>query len=160
MASARSSQPAFLPAERWVNAKIEVLIPLDVPVDADPYVKQEAVSAAIETLSLPRNAVARGEWEDCKVEAEELPTIPAPPRVPGQEETLDQFVGVRAGRSGGEVFWRAVCEPCGFVSSPVVDKDVARSELRRHAGDCDVVGSGAHDVPVEGQERAAGDEPR
>jgi hypothetical protein len=70
-----------LPAERWVNARITVLVALGVPVEADTFTKQEAVSDAIESLALPRGAVASGTWEDCEVPEQEIPTIPDPPTV-------------------------------------------------------------------------------
>lgn len=67
--------------ERWVNAKVTILVPVDVPVDAGAHAKQEAVSEVIESLALPANAVARGEFEDCEGVPEallDLPEIPSP----------------------------------------------------------------------------------
>ena len=64
----------------WVNAVVEVVIPLDVPVDADHFTKQEAVSAAMDRVTWPRNAVARGKWENVSVPPlGPEPTIPDPP---------------------------------------------------------------------------------
>lgn len=63
-----------------------------------------------------------------------------------RDAAVDAFVGVKAGRSQGEVFWRAYCEPCGFLSSPVIDKAVAVSALRRHASNCDVAALGDQDA--------------
>lgn len=71
--------------------------------------------------------------------------FPAPPEWTGSgspDHHVDEFVGIRAGRSGGWVFWRAVCEPCGFVSSPVVDKAAAIWKLRQHGLNCDVAAQG------------------
>jgi hypothetical protein len=75
--------PEFLPAERWVNAHIEIVVPLDVDPDADPYAKQEAAAELLEALNIAgihRHAVSRAWWEDGEVAEEEIPSIPEPPR--------------------------------------------------------------------------------
>jgi hypothetical protein len=54
------------------------------------------------------------------------------PNVGQDTSALDAFVGVRAGRFERQVWWRAICEPCGFRSSPFVSEGVARYKLRRH----------------------------
>lgn len=68
-----------LPAEQWVNAHIEIVVPLLIAVDADLYAKQEAVGEVIEVLDLPPNSVAHGWWEDASIDEREVPDIPAPP---------------------------------------------------------------------------------
>jgi hypothetical protein len=56
-------------ADHWVNANITIQIPLDVPVTASRWEKQEAVGAAMDRLidALPaelQEFVAAGRWED------------------------------------------------------------------------------------------------
>lgn len=43
---------------RWVNAVMEIRVPLDVPVDAAEREKLEAAAKALEGVDLPRDAVA------------------------------------------------------------------------------------------------------
>jgi hypothetical protein len=44
--------------DRWVNAVIEIRIPLDVPVEASREEKLGAVAEAMDRVQMPDNAVA------------------------------------------------------------------------------------------------------
>jgi hypothetical protein len=48
--------------ERWVNAVIEVTVPLDVAPDAPDEAKLAAAVARLEELDLPGDAVATVRW--------------------------------------------------------------------------------------------------
>jgi hypothetical protein len=50
-------------ADRWINAVIEVTVPLNVPVTATEDEKRDAVVDRLERLDLPPDAVATGRWE-------------------------------------------------------------------------------------------------
>jgi hypothetical protein len=50
-------------ADRWVNAVIEIRIPLDVPVDASKEEKLRAVADAMDRVQMPDTAVAACRWE-------------------------------------------------------------------------------------------------
>jgi hypothetical protein len=50
-------------ADRWLNAVIEVTIPLDVPIDASDEAKQEALVAVMDQVEMPDTAVAAAHWE-------------------------------------------------------------------------------------------------
>jgi hypothetical protein len=49
--------------DRWVNAVIEIRIPLDVPVDASREEKLDAVGQAMDRVQMPDTAVAAYRWE-------------------------------------------------------------------------------------------------
>ena len=49
--------------DRWVNAVIEIRIPLDVPVDASREEKLGAVAEAMDLVQMPDTAVAACPWE-------------------------------------------------------------------------------------------------
>ena len=61
-----------MPEDSWVNAVIELVIPLnDVKVESDPYDKQEAVGRAVERIidALPpdlQEHVASGRYENVR----------------------------------------------------------------------------------------------
>ena len=55
--------------DAWVNARIEIVVPLDVPVSANKWVKQEAVGRVMDEYieALPEGLaehVVSGSWED------------------------------------------------------------------------------------------------
>jgi hypothetical protein len=49
--------------DRWVNAVIEIRIPLDVPVDASREEKLDAIGEAMDRVRMPDTAVAACRWE-------------------------------------------------------------------------------------------------
>jgi hypothetical protein len=49
--------------DRWVNAVIEIRIPLEVPVDASGQEKLDAVVEAMDRVHMPDSAVAACRWE-------------------------------------------------------------------------------------------------
>jgi hypothetical protein len=49
--------------DRWVNAVIEIRVPLDVPVDASREEKLGAVAEAMDRIQTPDTAVAACRWE-------------------------------------------------------------------------------------------------
>lgn len=49
--------------ERWVNAVIEIRIPLDVPVAASREEKLDAAAEAMDLVDMPDTAVAACRWE-------------------------------------------------------------------------------------------------
>ena len=51
--------------DRWVNAVVEIVVPLDVPVDASPEDKGEALAAFMERVfeHAGDDWVASGRWE-------------------------------------------------------------------------------------------------
>jgi len=49
--------------DRWVNAVIEIKIPLDVPVDASSQEKLDAAVEAMDQVHMPSRAVAACRWE-------------------------------------------------------------------------------------------------
>jgi hypothetical protein len=51
-------------ADRWVNAVITVVIPLDVPVTATPLEKQDATSDAMDLVTVPPGVVMSARWQD------------------------------------------------------------------------------------------------
>lgn len=52
-------------AQHWVNAVIELVVPLDVGVDASADEKGEAVAQAMERLAPDdQNVVVSARWED------------------------------------------------------------------------------------------------
>ena len=50
-------------ATRWLNAVIEIRIPLDVPLDASRDVKLSAVIEAMDQVEMPNSATATCRWE-------------------------------------------------------------------------------------------------
>jgi hypothetical protein len=66
--------------ERWVNAVIEITIPLDVAVDASSHEKFDASVEAMDRVPMPDSATATCRWQ--VVEDGELVAdwrTPAPP---------------------------------------------------------------------------------
>lgn len=49
--------------DRWVNAVIEIRVPLDLPVDASSREKLDAALAAMDRVQMPDNATATCRWE-------------------------------------------------------------------------------------------------
>jgi hypothetical protein len=49
--------------DRWINAVIEITVPLDVAPEARDEAKRDAVAALLEDLELPQDAVATERWE-------------------------------------------------------------------------------------------------
>jgi hypothetical protein len=49
--------------DRWVNAVIEIRIPLDVPADASGQEKLDAAGEAMDQVQMPNSAVAACRWE-------------------------------------------------------------------------------------------------
>jgi hypothetical protein len=49
--------------ERWLNAVIEVTIPLDLAIDASNEKKRDAVVEQMERIGMPPDAVATGRCE-------------------------------------------------------------------------------------------------
>jgi hypothetical protein len=50
-------------SERWVNAVIEIRIPLDVAIDATSHEKLEAAVGALDQVHMPDTAIASCRWE-------------------------------------------------------------------------------------------------
>lgn len=58
--------------DRWVNAEITVVIPLDVPVTASALEKQDAVAAAMDLVTVPPGVVVSGRWQDMEALRDDL----------------------------------------------------------------------------------------
>jgi hypothetical protein len=56
--------------ERWVNAVVEITIPLDVPVDALPSEKIDAAVAKVEELDIYSDEGYTVGWEDVEADAQ------------------------------------------------------------------------------------------
>lgn len=101
--------------ERWVNAEITLVIPLDgVPVDADPVVKQEAVSVAMTQIAdccgdrLSEAMVGR--WAD-------MPD-PDPSHLGGEDDSRRIYVCSCGEVVNFEMIER--CDGCGELTEPFV----------------------------------------
>jgi hypothetical protein len=49
--------------DRWLNAVIEVTVPLDLPIDASGEEKRDAIAEQMERIGMPPDAVATGRCE-------------------------------------------------------------------------------------------------